>query len=388
MIKVATLNKISQKGLSLLTDNYEITEDIDAADAIIVRSADMHDINLSENLLAIARAGAGVNNIPVNDCAEKGIVVFNTPGANANAVKELVLAGMIMAARNLPAALEWEKTLEKDIAKAVEKGKAQFSGEELMGKTLGVVGLGFIGVLIANTAEFLGMKVVGFDPYISLKAAHELSSSVTIFDKLPEMLPVCDYVTIHTPFNDETKGMFDYQMIGHMKHKGVLLNFSRDKIVVMDDLKRSLEEKKLRYYVTDFPTDELQGLDGVMLLPHLGASTKESEENCAIMAVQEIKDFIENGNILNSVNFPTLQQSVWDVGPRIVVLHKNIPKMLGTMTSALASMGINISNMMNKSKGDYSCTLLDCDTDVNEDEVRKAFSVDGIISVRIIPKRA
>ena len=388
MYKVSTLNKISSKGLSLLTDQYEITEDSDDANVILVRSANMLEMDLSDNLIAIARAGAGYNNIPVEECTEKGIVVFNTPGANANAVKELVIAGIIMAARNIPAAIEWEKTLTEDVAKTIEKQKSQFAGEEISGKTLGVVGLGFIGVLVANAAEALGMKVVGHDPFLSLKAAHDLSPTVKLFDKLPAMLAECDYVTIHTPVNKDTTGMFDYEMIGNMKKKCVLLNFSRDKLVVAEDLKKALEEKKISYYVTDFPTEEVQGVEGVLLIPHLGASTKESEENCAIMAVEEIMDFLENGNILNSVNYPTVQHGKWNEGPRIVVLHKNIPKMLGTMTGSLADMGVNISNMMNKSKDNYSCTLLDCDQDFDEEAVRKAFAIDGIISVRIIPKRS
>jgi len=386
MYKVAALNKISKKGTSLLTDKYEIVENIDDATVILVRSADMHDMEFSDNLLAIARAGAGVNNIPIDKCAEKGIVVFNTPGANANAVKELVIASMIMAARNLPAAIEWEKTLTEGVAAAVEKGKSQFTGEEINGKTLGVVGLGFIGVMVANAAETLGMKVVGYDPYLSLKAAHDLSPSVTLYDKLPAMLPHCDYVTLHIPSNKDTNGMFDYDLISALSPKAVLLNFSRDKLVVAADLIRALNEKKLRCYVTDFPTDEMVGVEGAMLIPHLGASTGESEENCAIMAVKEFMDFIEHGNILNSVNFPTVEAGKWDVGSRIVVLHKNIPSMLGTQTGALASMGVNISNMVNKSKGDISCTLLDCDVEVDEEAVRKAFKVDGIISVRVIPR--
>ena len=387
MYKVATLNKISQKGLCIFPENYELTDDISEASAILLRSADMHELELPESLLAIARAGAGVNNIPLDKCSEKGIVVFNTPGANANAVKEIVLAGMIMAARNIPAALEWEKALPDNVAKAVEKGKSQFAGEEIMGKTLGVVGLGFIGVMVANAAEALGMKVVGFDPYISLKAAHDLSSAVKLYDKLPAMLPSCDYVSIHIPSNNETNNMFDSAMIEKMKNTCVLLNFSRDKIVVIEDIKRALAEKKLRYYVTDFPTDDIQGSEGMILIPHLGASTGESEENCAAMAAEEVIDYLENGNILNSVNYPTVQAGKWDVGPRIVVLHKNIPFMLGTQTSSLAKMGVNISNMVNKSQGEYSCTLLDCDEDVDEAAVREAFAVEGIISVRIIPKR-
>jgi len=387
MYKVATLNKISKKGTSLLTDKYELTDDTGSATAILVRSADMHEMELSENLLAIARAGAGVNNIPIDKCAEQGIVVFNTPGANANAVKELVIASMIMAARNIPAAIEWEKTLSEGVAAAVEKGKSQFTGEEIKGKTLGVVGLGFIGVMVANAAETLGMKVIGYDPYLSLKAAHDLSPSVKLFDKLPAMLPNCDYVTLHIPSNKETNGMFDYELISTMSPKTVLLNFSRDKLIVSEDLKRALDEKKIRSYVTDFPTDEMSGVEGALLIPHLGASTGESEENCAVMAVEELMDFIEHGNILNSVNYPTVQAGKWDVGSRVVVLHKNIPSMLGTQTGELAKMGVNISNMMNKSLGDFSCTLLDCDVDVDEAAVREAFKVDGIISVRVIPRR-
>ena len=384
MYKIATLNKISNTGLSLFKEDYEVIDDPQAATAILVRSADMHELELDAGTLCVARAGAGVNNIPLEKYAEAGVVVFNTPGANANAVKELVLAGMLMASRNIPAALEWTKTLTEDAAKAVEKGKAQFSGEEIAGKTLGVVGLGFIGVLVANAAEALGMRVVGYDPYLSLKAAHDLSPSVTLYDKLPAMLPHCDYVTIHVPSMNDTNGMFDYEMISTMKNKGVLLNFSRDKLVKGEDLKRAVLEGKIKYYVTDFPTDDMLGVDGVILIPHLGASTEESEENCAIMAVQETMDYIENGNIFNSVNYPTVQGGKWDAGSRIVVLHKNIPSMLGHMTSALAEMGVNISNMINKSKGDYSCTLLDCDEQIDEAIVKKTFKIDGIISVRVI----
>ena len=387
MYKIATLNKVSTAGLDLLSDNYEITEDVNEANAILVRSADMLEMELPPHLLAIARAGAGVNNIPIDKCAEQGIVVFNTPGANANAVKELVLAGMIMAARNIPMALDWEKSLAGNVAKDVEKGKGQFSGEELLGKTLGVVGLGYIGVLVANAAEALGMKVIGYDPYLSLKAAHDLSPSVKLFDKLPAMLPHCDYVTMHIPSTRDTNGMFGYELLSAMKSRCVLLNFSRDKLVVGGDLKRALEEGKLRCYVTDFPTDDTQGVKGVINIPHLGASTEESEENCAIMAVKELMDYLEYGNVLNSVNYPTVQADKWDVGPRIVVLHRNIPAMLGTQTGSLAKMGVNISNMVNKSLGDFSCTLLDCDVAVDEAAVREAFAVDGIISVRIIPKK-
>ena len=384
MYRVAKLNKISTKGTALLTEKYELTDSTDGATAILVRSADMLEMELPEELLTIARAGAGVNNIPVEKCTELGIVVFNTPGANANAVKELVIAGMLMASRNIPAAIEWTKTLTEDAAKTVETGKSQFSGEEIKGKTLGVVGLGYIGVMVANAAESLGMKVVGYDPYISLKAAHVLSSTVKLYDKLPSMLPGCDYVSIHIPSNKDTNGMFGYELLETMKSSAVLLNFSRDKLVVSEDLKRALDEKKLRYYITDFPTDEMLGLEGVMLIPHLGASTGESEDNCAVMAVEEIMDYLENGNIYNSVNFPSIDAGKKEAGPRIVALHKNIPGMLGTETSALAEMGVNISDLVNKSKGDYACTIVDCDGDIDDEAVKKAFAFEGMISVRII----
>ena len=387
MYKIAILNNISRKGLDLFTDKYELTDNADEATAILVRSAYMHNMTFSENLLAIARAGAGVNNIPVDKCSERGIVVFNTPGANANAVKELVISAMIMAARNIPAALEWERDLTNDVAKEIERGKSQFKGREIFGKTLGVVGLGYIGVMVANAADALGMNVVGYDPYISSKAGHVLSRNVSLYDTLERMLPLCDYVTIHVPSNSETNSMFDYEMISLMKSKCVLLNFSREKLIVGEDIKLALAEKKLRCYVTDFPTDGIQGSERMILIPHLGASTEESEETCATMAVKEVMDFIENGNIENSVNFPTIQADTWDKGSRLIVLHKNIPAMLGTQTGLLAGMGLNISNLINKSKGEYACTLIDFDVFVDEEAIRKAFSYEGVFSVRFISKR-
>ena len=384
MYKISTLNKISGKGLELLTDQYELTDNTGEASAILVRSADMHGMSFSENLLAVARVGAGVNNIPVDKLTEQGIVVFNTPGANANAVKELVIASMIMAARNIPDAIKWENSLTAYVAKTIEKGKSQFTGKEIFGKTLGIIGLGFIGILVAGAAEALGMRVLGFDPYISLKEVYDLSNNIQVYDSLTEMLPDCDYVSIHIPANSETSRMFDYDMVSAMKNNSVLLNFSRDKLIVSEDINRSIAEKKLRYYVTDFPTDEIQNSERVILIPHLGASTEEAEENCATMAVKEVMDFIENGNILNSVNFPAVQAGKWDKGTRVLALHKNIPFMLGSQTSALASMGINISNLVNKSKGDYACTLIDFDEVVDEDTIRKAFTLDGIFSVRLL----
>jgi D-3-phosphoglycerate dehydrogenase len=385
MYKIAALNKISPKGMGLLGDKYALTENVQEANAVIVRSADMNDLELPDGLLAIARAGAGYNNIPVGRCADKGVVVFNTPGANANAVKELVIASILMASRNIPEALEWTKTLTGGAAEAVEKGKSQFAGEEVKGKTLGVVGLGYIGVMVANVAESMGMHVVGYDPYLSVKAAHDLSSTVRLYEKLNAMLPACDYVTIHVPSNDDTKGMFDYEMIDAMKNKGVLLNFSRDKLVVADDVKRALTEKKLRLYVTDFPTDEMLNVPGAVLIPHLGASTKESEENCAFMAVEQVMNYLEHGIIENSVNYPTVHAGVkTTAGPRLCVTHKNIPSMLGRLAGSVAEMGINISNMINKSTKDYAFTILDLDSPADEASIRAAFSFEGIISVRVI----
>ncbi|MCL1895523.1 MAG: 3-phosphoglycerate dehydrogenase family protein [Clostridiales bacterium] len=387
MYKILALNNISQKGIGLLTDSYELTENPGEATAVIVRSADMHGMDFPENLLAIARAGAGVNNIPVDKCTEQGIVVFNTPGANANAVNELVFAGMIMAARNIPAAIEWEKALAEDIEQHVEKGKAQFTGSEIRGKTLGIVGLGNIGVLVAGVAEAFGMRVIGYDPYLSPEVISNVPHDVVFYNDLKEMLPECDYVTIHIPSNGETNGMVDHDMISCMKKGSVLANFSRGALVVNKDLNRALEEKRIRAYVTDFPSEEIQWSENVILFPHLGASTEESEENCATMAVGQLMDYLENGNITNSVNFPTIDAGRLEAGTRIVSLHENIPAMIFSQTGELASMGLNISDLVNKSKGKYACTLIDIEGDIDEEVILKAFEIDGIISVRIIKPR-
>jgi len=385
MFKIATLNKISPEGTNLLTDNYSITDDLQEANAILVRSADMHGMEFSDSLQAIARAGAGVNNIPLEECAEKGIVVFNTPGANANAVKELVLAAILVSSRNLIDAIDWAKTLKENVAETVEKGKAQFAGHEIKGMTLGVVGLGFIGVLVANAAERLGMKVVGYDPYLSVTAAHDLSAKVKVYERLEAMLSACDYVTIHVPAMGETKGMFNTQLLSAMKSDAVLLNFSRDTIVAATDVRKALEEKKLRLYITDFPTDEIAGAPGTILIPHLGASTEESEENCAVMAVNEVMNYLEDGIIENSVNYPTtLAGKKTTEGPRLCVLHRNIPNIISRLSGAVGGMGINISNLVNKSTKDYACTILDLDSAADEDAIRKAFTFDGVISVRIL----
>ncbi|MDO4553262.1 MAG: 3-phosphoglycerate dehydrogenase family protein [Bacillota bacterium] len=387
MYTIATLNKISPKGLALFTEDYEIVPEAEAAQGILVRSQDMQEMEFSPGLLAIARAGAGVNNIPVTRCADQGIVVFNTPGANANAVKELVLTALLITARNLTSAIAWTQTLTDDISKTVEKNKSQFAGHEIKGKTLGVIGLGAIGVLVANAAEDLGMKVIGYDPYLSVKGAHQLHSTIAIEETLDKLLPFCDYVTIHVPFMESTKGMIDAKCFELMKEGACLLNFSRDKLVDENALLEAIEKRKIRDYVTDFPNDKIAGKEHITCIPHLGASTAESEENCARMAVEELMDYIENGNINNSVNYPECSLGRCTTTARIVVLNKNIPAMLGKITGILADMNINIDNLVNRSKGDYACTLVDVDSPVEEEALKKALLVEeGIISVRVISK--
>ncbi|MDR0357437.1 MAG: 3-phosphoglycerate dehydrogenase [Clostridiales Family XIII bacterium] len=383
MYKIATLNKISTKGLNLLTENFELTGAPEDSDAILVRSNNMHNMEFSSRLLAIARAGAGVNNIPADRCSEKGIVVFNTPGANANAVKELVITALLMTSRNIIDALEWTKTLRKDAATAVERHKSKFSGEEILGKRLAVVGLGYIGVMVANAAKELGMRVAGYDPYISVQNAHDLSPSVKIYDSLEALLPHCDFVTIHVPATDETNGMFSYKLLDAMKNKAVLLNFARDSLVNAEDVKRALAEKKLRLYVTDFPIDALLDTENAILIPHLGASTRESEENCAIMAVNQLMNYLECGAIENSVNFPTCTPGPKTAAQRICILNRNIPSVLGKLTGSLADMNINISKLINKSKGDNAYTVIDIDSGIDAETIKAAFDFEGIISVRV-----
>lgn len=386
MYKIATLNKISPKGISCFPANYKIIEDVSKADGIVVRSQDMRSMEFSDSLLAIARAGAGVNNIPIDACSEKGIVVFNTPGANANAVKELVLTGLLMSARNLTTAIAWTKSLSAatDIPKTVEKNKSKFAGHEIKGKTLGVIGLGSIGVMVANGAKCLGMKVLGYDPYITIPSAHELSPSVQIIETLDVLLPLCDYVTIHVPFMENTKEMINKQRLKLMKKDVCLLNFSRDQIVKEYDVLEAIDRGFIRTYVTDFPNENYLDREQIICIPHLGASTHESEDNCAVMAAEELIDFLEHGNIKNSVNFPTCSLGLCTTNARLVVLNKNIPSMLGRITGVLADMNVNISDLINRSKGDYAVTLVDMDSPVDEKELRKALAFDGIISVRII----
>ncbi len=379
MFKIATLNKISPAGLSRLTDNYTITENVDEANAILVRSQAMHDMDFSDNLLSIARAGAGVNNIPLDRCAEEGIVVFNTPGANANAVKELVLAGMFMAARNIPEAVIWAKSLDSDVLKAYEKGKGQFAGTEIAGKTLGVIGLGAIGIKIANAAEALGMNVIGYDPFLTVNAAHRISNTAEIVNDMKDMLGKCDYITIHVPATDSTKGMMNKEVFDQMKDGVIFLNFSRDKLVNDADLMAAIDSGKIRKYVTDFATDELLHYDNVIAIPHLGASSAEAEDNCATMAALQTMDYIENGNIVNSVNFPAVSLGA-KTGTRIAVLSKANDTIISDVTAALNAKNAVISNIISKTKGNFAYTLVETPAAVDSLEIAN----DSVIRVRII----
>ena len=379
MFKIATLNKISPVGLSHLTDNYTITENVDEANAILVRSQAMHDMDFSDNLLSIARAGAGVNNIPLDRCAEEGIVVFNTPGANANAVKELVLAGMFMAARNIPEAVIWAKSLDSDVLKAYEKGKGQFAGTEIAGKTLGVIGLGAIGIKIANAAEALGMNVIGYDPFLTVNAAHRISNTAEIVNDMKDMLGKCDDITIHVPATDSTKGMMNKEVFDRMKDGAIFLNFSRDKLVNDADLMAAIDSGKIRKYVTDFATDELLHYNNVIAIPHLGASSAEAEDNCATMAALQTMDYIENGNIVNSVNFPAVSLGA-KTGTRIAVLSKANDTIISDVTAALNAKNAVISNIISKTKGNFAYTLVETPAAVDSLEIAN----DSVIRVRII----
>lgn len=388
MYNIQTLNKISKYGTDNFdTAKYTVADEVANPDAIMVRSAAMHDMEFGSNLLAIARAGAGVNNIPVDKCAEQGICVFNTPGANANAVKELVIAGLLLTSRKIPDAMIWAQTLKgngAEVGKMVEKGKSQFAGPEIMGKTLGVIGLGAIGVLVANAAIALGMKVVGYDPFLSVKAALSLDPSVKTVSDVKDLYTAADYVTIHVPFNADTKGTINADAIAAMKDGVRVLNFARGELVDNSAILPALESGKVAAYITDFPSDEVLGAKGVIAVPHLGASTPESEDNCAKMAALELIDYIENGNIKNSVNYPDASMNA--VGTKICVMHKNVPAVISALTTALGDAGLNIENMLNKSKKDYAYTLLDVAGDVSDDVVAKLAAVDTVIKVRVIKK--
>lgn len=388
MYNIQTLNKISKYGTDNFdTAKYTVADEVANPDAIMVRSAAMHDMEFGSNLLAIARAGAGVNNIPVDKCAEQGICVFNTPGANANAVKELVIAGLLLTSRKIPDAMIWAQTLKgngAEVGKMVEKGKSQFAGPEIMGKTLGVIGLGAIGVLVANAAIALGMKVVGYDPFLSVKAALSLDPSVKTVADVKDLYAAADYVTIHVPFNADTKGTINADAIAAMKDGVRVLNFARGELVDNSAILPALESGKVAAYITDFPSDEVLGAKGVIAVPHLGASTPESEDNCAKMAALELIDYIENGNIKNSVNYPDASMNA--AGTKICVMHKNVPAVISALTTALGDAGLNIDNMLNKSKKDYAYTLLDVAGDVSDDVVAKLSAVDTVIKVRVIKK--
>lgn len=386
MTKINCLNPIAACGLDLFSDNYEIVDSMDNADAVLVRSAAMHDLELPESVVAIARAGAGVNNIPLDKCAEKGIVVFNTPGANANGVKELVVAGLLLASRDLMGGYNWckENASDPEIGKKVEKQKSHYAGNEIQGKRLGVIGLGAIGAKVANIAFRLGMEVYGYDPYVSVDAAWSLSRHIKHINNVEDIYKECDYITVHVPALDSTKGMINKDAFAMMKDGVKILNFSRDVLVNDEDMKEALVSGKVAKYVTDFPNATIAGCDNVITLPHLGASTAESEDNCAIMAVKQIADYIENGNIKNSVNYPACNAGVCDTAARVAICHKNIPDMLTRFTGVFSKENINIANMVSKSRGDWAYTILDVESDVDATSKAALEAVEGVVKVRVI----
>lgn len=384
MYTVHTLNKISEDGLRRLGENYQISDTMEQADAVLVRSAKMHDIVLPESVKAIARAGAGVNNIPIEAYAEKGVVVFNTPGANANAVKELVLCALFLSSRKIVEGIAWSKTLTTDIAKSVEKGKGNFAGQEIKGKTLGVIGLGAIGVLVANAAQALGMKVIGYDPYISIDAAWGLSSQVKHAASQDEVLKEADYLTVHVPALESTKHMLNADAFAKMKQGVRILNFARDTLVENNDMKVALQSGQVSVYVTDFPVEDVIDCEQIITIPHLGASTAESEENCAVMAVEEIKAYLEEGSIIHSVNYPDCQMS-WNSQSRIAIAHKNVPAILGKITAVIAEAGLNIEDMTNRSRGDFAYTLIDVEK-ADETVLQELRSIEQVIKVRYLTK--
>lgn len=386
MRKIHCLNAIANVGTDIFDENYKLTDNIEEADAIMVRSAAMGDMEFSENLLAIARAGAGVNNIPLERCADAGIVVFNTPGANANGVKELVICGMLLAARDVVGGIEWTRSIKDSdtIAKDVEKGKKNFAGGEIKGKKLGVIGLGAIGAEVANAAASLGLEVLGYDPFISVNAAWRLSRKIKPITDINEIFKECDYITLHVPLTDDNKGMIGKNSIPQMKDGVVILNFARDLLVDDDEMEKALESGKVARYVTDFPNTKSAKMEKAIVIPHLGASTQESEDNCAVMAANELVDYLENGNIKNSVNFPSCDMGVCQVEGRVALLHQNIPNMIGQITSAFAKNGYNISDLTNKSKGSKAYTLIDIESKASDSLVKELNAIDGILKVRVI----
>lgn len=386
MFNILCLNKISESGTNRFSDRYSVAENTENPHGVLVRSASMHDTELNDNLLAIARAGAGVNNIPLDKCAENGIVVFNTPGANANAVKELVIASLLLTSRKIIPATDWVKTLKgkgSEVGKLVEKGKSNFAGPEIKGKVLGVVGLGAIGILVANAAKSLGMRVFGYDPYMSVDSAWHLSHSVNRSFSVEEIFANCDYISLHMPLTDDTKHIVNKESIKSMKDNVRILNFARGDLVNSKDIIEALGTGKVASYATDFPDDELIGVENVIAIPHLGASTPESEENCAVMAVDQMMEFLENGNIVNSVNFPNISMP-HNVGTRLAIIHKNVPKTIARLSSACADASLNIEDMTSKARGDFAYTLLDVSGNVTTDAIARINDIDEIIRVRVI----
>ena len=386
MYNIQYLNPISPKGTALWKETYQKTDDATSADAIMVRSAAMHDMQFGEKLLAVARAGAGVNNIPIDRCADEGIVVFNTPGANANGVMELAICGMLLGSRDVVGGINWVQSIkgEGDIAKKVEKGKSQFAGHEIAGKSLGVIGLGAIGGPLANAARRLHMDVYGCDPYISIDAAWHLDRHIIPVKTREEIYEKCDIITLHVPLLDSTKKMINAEAISKMKDGVIILNFARDLLVDDDAMEAALKSGKVKRYITDFPNDRTANMEGVIAIPHLGASTEESEDNCAKMAVRQVMDYLENGNITNSVNFPACDMGICTKAGRVLILHKNIPNSIGQFTSCVARENINISDMVNRSKGAYAVTMLDLDTPVSEHCAAELAKIDSVIRVRVI----
>ena len=383
MFNIMTLNKIAAVGTDRFGGNYAVADKHDNPDAIMVRSASMHDMEFGSNLLAIARAGAGVNNIPLDKCAEQGICVFNTPGANANAVKELVLCGMLLASRDVVGGISWVKSAkdDADIAKNVEKEKSKFAGTELKGKTIGIIGLGAIGALVANAAVSLGMNVIGYDPFLSVNGALSISRAVKYVTSTADIYAAADFISVHVPCNDNTKGMINKEAFALMKDGVIILNYARDALINDDDMKEALASGKVRKYVTDFPNPKTANMEGVIAIPHLGASTEESEDNCAVMAADELVAYLESGNIINSVNFPNAEMNA--AGKKVCVMHKNVPAIISSITTLFGGAGINIDNMLNKSRGDYAYTMLDV---ANADDaiVAKISEIEGVIRVRVI----
>ncbi len=385
-MEILTLNKIAACGTDLFDEKYTVSDSVTEPAGIMVRSASMHDMELPQSLYAIARAGAGVNNIPIDRCTEEGVVVFNTPGANANAVKELVLAGLFLASRKVVPAIEWAQTLKgkgEEVGKLVEKGKSAYAGPEIKGKSIGIIGLGAIGILVANAAQALGMKVYGYDPYLSVDAAWGLSPAIQHAATLDELYNACDYITIHVPLTPDTKGMINKDTLATMKDGVRVLNFARAGLVDSTDMIEALASGKVASYVVDFPTDDMLGVENVVAIPHLGASTPESEDNCAVMAANELIDYLENGNIVNSVNFPSVS-APRGMGGRICILHKNIPNMLAQISSRVSEEGINIDNMTNRSKKDTAYTILDLAGTPSAACLDKIASIEGVLRVRYL----